>query len=55
MEQDVQNVPAKQKKPNRHTYQPKFGVIVICQDEKHQEQVYNELHGQKYNCKVVTV
>ena len=32
-----------------------FGVIVICRDETHQEEVFNELAGAGHQCKVVTV
>lgn len=35
------------------SYQSQFGVIVMCDDEAHQERVYEELKGHGYNCKVV--
>ena len=35
-------------------YQSQYGVIVMVADEEEQERVYNELHAQGYNCKVVT-
>lgn len=34
-------------------YVEQYGVIVICKDTIHQEQVYNDLVAQGYNCKVV--
>jgi len=34
-------------------YQQQFGVIVICSDEQHQQQVYEQLAGDGHNCKVV--
>lgn len=38
----------------KDNYTEQFGVIVICEDEVHQERIYNELQGQGFNCKVVT-
>lgn len=37
--------------PDNYTSQ--YGVIVICNDEKHQEDVYNFLNEKGYNCRVV--
>lgn len=34
-------------------YQEQYGVIVACEDEPHQERVYNELREKGYDCKVV--
>ena len=36
-------------------YRAQYGVIVTCEDESHQEKVYNILKEQGYNCKVVCV
>ena len=36
-------------------YQNQYGVIVICQSESEQEQVYNKLNNEGYTCKVVCV
>lgn len=36
-------------------YKEQYGVIVMCKSEKEQEQVYNRLTGEGYECKVVTV
>lgn len=35
--------------------QNQFGIIVICDDEGHQQKVYEELTNSGYNCKVVVV
>ena len=34
-------------------YQEQYGVIVICENEKDQEETYEALFNQGYNCKVV--
>lgn len=34
-------------------YKEQYGVIVMCADEADQEQVYNRLVGEGYECKVV--
>lgn len=34
-------------------YAEQFGVIIVCSDAAHQEQVYNEITKLGYNCKVV--
>ena len=34
-------------------YKEQYGVIVMCADEAEQEQVYNRLIGEGYECKVV--
>jgi len=39
--------------PGEERYQEQYGVIVICQDEEHQESVYEELTGLGFECKVV--
>lgn len=36
-------------------YKPKFGVIVVCKDERDQERVYNQLRRGPRKVKVVTV
>lgn len=36
-------------------YQEKFGIIVMCLSEDHQQTVYAELQESGYDCKVVTV
>lgn len=40
---------------NGFKYKPKFGVIVNCDDESHQKNVYEQLTEQGYNLKVVVV
>jgi len=34
-------------------YQEQYGVIVMCEDEAHQQEVYETLSGMGYECKVV--
>ena len=40
---------------NGFRYQPKFGVIINCDDEEHQKHVYDALNAQGYSLKVVVV
>lgn len=35
------------------TYKEQYGVIVLCKDEPTQEQVYNKLRAEGYDCRVV--
>lgn len=35
-------------------YEPEFGVIVICQDEEEQKEVFEKLTAKGYDCKEVT-
>lgn len=35
-------------------YKEQYGVIVICKDESEQQEVYERLHSEGYECKVVT-
>lgn len=37
------------------TYKEQFGVIVQCESEQHQKEVYEKLLGEGFNCRVVTV
>lgn len=39
--------------PEDDRYEEQYGVIVMCDDEPHQEQVYTELTEAGYECKVV--
>jgi ParB-like chromosome segregation protein Spo0J len=43
--------PAKQKSVNG--YKEQYGVIVMCEDEKKQEEVFEKLTAEGYECKVV--
>ena len=45
---------AVKKKPAPKPYTPQYGVIVLCDNESHQETVYNSLKKEGYKCKVVT-
>jgi hypothetical protein len=45
---------AVKKKPAPKPYTPQYGVIVICDGETHQEDVYNFLKKEGYKCKIVT-
>ena len=35
-------------------YKPQFGVIIVCETEAAQEEIFNALSQQGYTCKVVT-
>ena len=39
----------------KYSYQPQFGVIVICADEKEQKVVYERLAAEGHKLKVVSV
>lgn len=39
----------------KYTYQPQFGIIVICADEKEQKAVFQRLAADGYKLKVVSV
>ncbi len=39
--------------PGESRYKEQYGVIVICDNETHQEEVYNTLQAEGYNVKVV--
>lgn len=39
--------------PGESRYKEQYGVIVICDNETHQEEVYNMLQAEGYNVKVV--
>lgn len=39
--------------PASFNYSEQYGVIVTCDDEDHQEEIYNELIEKGYECKVV--
>ncbi|EHK65282.1 hypothetical protein [Achromobacter arsenitoxydans] len=45
----------KQPGANGFKYKPRFGVIVLCDDESHQQRVFDELRAQGYRLKVVAV
>ena len=36
-------------------YRPQYGVIVVCESETHQEEVFNEMKSKGLKTKVVTV
>jgi len=42
-----------EKKETSFNYQEQYGVIVMCADEGHQQEVYETLQGMGYECKVV--
>ena len=37
------------------SYKQQYAVIVICEDEKEQEKIYNQLSKEGYKLKVVAV
>lgn len=40
---------------NGFKYREQYGVIVLCDGERHQARVYNALRRSGHRCKVVTV
>lgn len=40
---------------NGFKYRPQYGVIVLCEDERQQCQVYDRLRTLGHRCKVVAV
>lgn len=40
--------------PDQDRYQNQYAVMVICQTEESQEEIYDRLTGQGYECRVVT-
>ena len=47
----AESAPAALKKPS--AYREQYGVIVLCDDEAHHRQVYEQLLAQGHRCKVV--
>lgn len=37
------------------SYKEQYAVVVMCQDEKEQEEIYNRLKAEGYKLKVVAV
>lgn len=37
------------------TYKQQYAVVVLCEDEKNQEAIYNRLKAEGYRLKVVAV
>ena len=52
--QEKKPVDAVKKKVPPKPYTPQYGVIVLCDNESHQEEVYNFLKKEGYKCKIVT-
>lgn len=40
---------------NGFKYKPLYGLVVVCKDEEHQQEVYDSLKSQGYKVKVVAV
>jgi hypothetical protein len=40
---------------NGFKYKEQYGLIIVCKDAQHQEQLFNQLRNQDYKVKVVTV
>ncbi|MGO1000822.1 hypothetical protein [Lysobacter sp. CA196] len=51
------DAPRRRKTPgaNGFRYRPKYGVIVVCRDEAHQQRLYAELKAQGLKLRVVCV
>jgi hypothetical protein len=47
----ISNPPGK----NKYQYRQQYGIVVICRDEKHQQESYQQLAAQGHKLKVVTV
>lgn len=45
--------PEKAEEPPEPSYKEQYGVIVMCENEGHQEEVFNHLISLGYECKVV--
>lgn len=45
----------KKSKMGEFKYKEQYGVIVLCKDEKEQEEIYNRLLKEGFKLKVVTV
>ena len=54
VEEESSVEPAEPKEPS-FNYSEQYGVIVMCDDEAHQEEVYNRLTEEGYTCRVVAV
>ena len=48
---NIKKIPGK----NGFKYRQQYGIIILCEDAKAQEQLYNTLKAQGYKLKVVTV
>lgn len=50
-------MPKQQKTPGKNgfKYRPKYGLVVVCRDEKHQEALFNKLQKMGLKLKVVAV
>ncbi len=40
---------------NSYNYKPKFGLVIVCNDEMHQQTVFEQLKQLGYKAKVVVV
>jgi hypothetical protein len=49
------STPTKQPGKNGYQHREQYGIVVICTDEKHQQQVFGALSKEGYKLKVVTV
>lgn len=49
------NQPTKHYGANGFQYKPQHGVVVLCENEKHQQDIYETLKKQGLKLKVVTV
>lgn len=46
-----ENAPGK----NGFNYKPQWAVVLICNDEKHQIEIFNEMKSRGFKLKVLTV
>lgn len=54
-EQSGKNQSEKSDKMSGFSYKEQYAVVVICKDEKEQEEIYNRLNEEGYKLKVVAV
>ena len=47
--------PLKKLGKNGYKYREQYGVIIVCDDESHQQTLFNNLKKQGHKCRVVTV
>jgi ParB-like chromosome segregation protein Spo0J len=55
LEQELEEQDGAVSTESSYSYHEQYGVIVMCQDEAEQEEVYNRLTEEGFTCKVVAV
>ena len=52
---DIGEIQMKRVESMGFSYKEQYAVVVVCQDEKEQEEIYNRLKAEGYKLKVVAV